>query len=334
MITNTISGPASVAITAILSVLVIVNIIGNSLVCAAIIKNRDMRTPTNYLLVNLAVADIIVALFITPQFILIPTSKHPGGLIGTVLCKLLTGGTFMWLAATTSAFTMVVIAFERYYAVLHPHSIKGKMTNSKLKFIVPTTWMSSVLLSAPTFFTKRFSEKDYFCTQHWPEQWMAKAHGLIWLLLGAAAPLITMGVLYSRVVYSLWIKRHGRTNGSQQGVVRVRKRVTKMVVTVSIIYGLCWTPEIVIFTSILFSSKFAFGGAADITSIVLVACNSTVNPIVYAYLNEQFRNKIKALLCDTGVVKNRVPVTRRPREELCSQPLKFSGNVQVLSSSV
>lgn len=94
------------------------------------------RTPTNYLLVNLAVADIIVALFITPQFILIHSFKHPGGLIGTVLCKLLTGGTFMWLGATTSAFTMVVIAFERYYAVLHPHSIKGKMTNSKLKVSV------------------------------------------------------------------------------------------------------------------------------------------------------------------------------------------------------
>lgn len=76
------------------------------------------RTPTNYLLVNLAVADIIVALFITPQFILIHSFKHPGGLIGTVLCKLLTGGTFMWLGATTSAFTMVVIAFERYYAVI------------------------------------------------------------------------------------------------------------------------------------------------------------------------------------------------------------------------
>lgn len=119
-----------------------------------------------------------------------------------------------------------------------------------------------------------------------------------------------------------------------QGVVRVRKRVTKMVVAVSIIYGLCWTPDIVIFTSILFSSKVVFGGAADITSIVLVACNSTVNPIVYAFLNNQFRNKIKGLLCGTGVVKNRVHVTTRAGEGLCSQQLKCSENVQVLSSSV
>lgn len=85
------------------------------------------------MLVNLALADIMVALFIAPQFILIHAFKHPGGMVGTMLCKVLTGGCFMWLGATTSAFTMAVIAFERYYAVLHPHSIKGKVTNSKLK---------------------------------------------------------------------------------------------------------------------------------------------------------------------------------------------------------
>ena len=75
----------------------------------------------------------MVALFIAPQFILVHTFKHPGGMIGTVLCKLVTGGTFMWLGATVSAFTMAVIALERYYAVLRPHSVKGKMTISKLK---------------------------------------------------------------------------------------------------------------------------------------------------------------------------------------------------------
>ena len=74
-----------------------------------------------------------MALFIAPQFILIHAFKHPGGMVGTMLCKVLTGGCFMWLGATTSAFTMAVIAFERYYAVLHPHSVKGKVTNSKLK---------------------------------------------------------------------------------------------------------------------------------------------------------------------------------------------------------
>jgi len=39
----------------------------------------------------------------------------------------------MWTGATASAFSLVVIAFERYYAVQYPYGNKGKLTNEKLK---------------------------------------------------------------------------------------------------------------------------------------------------------------------------------------------------------
>ena len=78
--------------------------------------------------------------------------------------------------------------------------------------------------------------------------------------------------------------------------MRVRKHVTKMVVAVSIIYGLCWTPDLVIYAMIHFGSKHSLGDAADVISIVLVVCNSTVNPFIYAYVNSRFRKHIKALL--------------------------------------
>lgn len=91
----------------------------------------------------------------------------------------------------------------------------------------------------------------------------------------------------------------------------MRKRVTKMVVTVSIIYVLCWTPDLVIYAMIHFSSKHNLGDAADIISIILVTCNSTVNPFIYAYVNPRFRMQIKALLCCTSGERNRVRATRR-----------------------
>lgn len=68
--------------------------------------------------------------------------------------------------------------------------------------------------------------------------------------------------------------------------MRVCKCVIKMVVIVSIIYGLCWILDIVIFVLILFSFKFFIGGVVDIIFIVLVVCNLIVNFIVYVYLND------------------------------------------------
>ena len=91
------------------------------------------RTPINSLLVNLAVADAMYATFVTPQtfFMIIPT--HPGGTIGTVLCKLVTNGYLAWTAGTSSVVTLVAIAVERYFAVIYPAGNVGKLTKRKLK---------------------------------------------------------------------------------------------------------------------------------------------------------------------------------------------------------
>ena len=90
------------------------------------------RTPMNFLLLNLAVADMMVALFITPRFILSHFFTHPDGKTGTLFCKLLTGGNFTWTGGAASVFTLVAIAFERYYAVIYPYGNKGKLTYNKL----------------------------------------------------------------------------------------------------------------------------------------------------------------------------------------------------------
>ena len=90
------------------------------------------RVPINYLLVNLAVADIMYASFITPQYILSRIFTHPDGVAGTVLCRLLTGGNFAWVGAASSVFTLANISIERYYAVMYPLGNKGKLTERKL----------------------------------------------------------------------------------------------------------------------------------------------------------------------------------------------------------
>ena len=93
------------------------------------------RTPINCLLVNLAIADASYATFITPLALtyLKITPTHPGGTIGTVLCKLVTGGSLAWIAGTSSVITLVAIAAERYFSVIYPAGNVGKLTKRKLK---------------------------------------------------------------------------------------------------------------------------------------------------------------------------------------------------------
>ena len=91
------------------------------------------KTPINYLLVNLAIADVLYATFVTPLTFLKITPTHPGGTVGTVLCKLVTGGCLAWIAGTSSVITLVAIAAERYFSVIYPAGNVGKLTKRKLK---------------------------------------------------------------------------------------------------------------------------------------------------------------------------------------------------------
>ena len=91
------------------------------------------RIPFNYLLVNLAAADISYAIFAVPNIILSHHVYHPEGLAGTLLCTTLTGRNLGWLGGRASMITLLVIAIERYFAVVHPLGNKGKLTNRKLK---------------------------------------------------------------------------------------------------------------------------------------------------------------------------------------------------------
>ena len=114
----------------------------NRLLCTcsvvSIMLSLFHRIPINYLLLNLAVADILYVTFIAPNVLIVQFSftNHPGGVTGTVLCKLLTTGTVAWVGAASSILTLAVIAIERYYAVVYPLGDKEKVTKDNLKVSV------------------------------------------------------------------------------------------------------------------------------------------------------------------------------------------------------
>ena len=91
------------------------------------------RTPINYLLVNLAVADIIFATFYIANVIPKNSFTLPEGVVGRILCVFLADATLTWVGGVASVFTLAAIALERYYAVIYPRGNKGKLTVRKLK---------------------------------------------------------------------------------------------------------------------------------------------------------------------------------------------------------
>ena len=89
--TNGLATEESVGLTSAFCVMVVTNLIGNSLVCLVVLRKKEMQTPMNYLLMNLAIADMTVAIFVSPQFIFSRAFVHPEGIAGRWLCRFITG---------------------------------------------------------------------------------------------------------------------------------------------------------------------------------------------------------------------------------------------------
>ena len=113
----------------------------------------------------------MVAVFFSPLHIFVHTFTHPDGVAGDVLCKILTGGNLGWLGGTSSAFTLVAVAVERYYAVNYPHGNKGKLTQGKLKvgrgcddssdFFLPDNHADIITLKLIVFSTRKSVGCDF-----------------------------------------------------------------------------------------------------------------------------------------------------------------------------
>ena len=96
-------------------------------------------------------------------------------------------------------------------------------------------------------------------------------------------------------------------------MLRVRKRVALMVVTVSVIFGICWGMEQVVYTLML-TASYKINPVLIAIVDTVVMFSSAVNPFVYALLSQQFKTKMRKMVCCTGFIAQRVLPTQEPRD--------------------
>lgn len=229
------------------SLLIAINLVGNTMVIFVVVLNKSMQRPINYLLVNLAASDMTVAIFASIQFLVEPTLSRVEPFTATFLCKFVTGGTLGWVGATCSIFNLVGISFERYYAVIVPHRHHGKLNHDKLRIFIFVSWTLALIWASPGFFITTYITESQMCGHQWPKAIYAKIYTVGWSLVAGIVPIGIMVLLYYRIIYRLWFTKDNTTEATQKALLRYRRRLTKMVIAVTIIYVLCWGPELMIY---------------------------------------------------------------------------------------
>lgn len=298
---------ADKALTVAFSVVVLINLLGNGLVCLVVFRFRGMRAPLNYLLVNLAVSDMMVAVFIIPKYIVNWAFQHPSGVTGDYMCMFITGGNFVWVGMAASTFSLVVVAFERYAAVVHPLNNSWRLGNRRLVIVIMASWFFAIFFNLPLFFELRHEDGGTDCVEHWlnstltEQRTLGKVYAVSCFFIFGAIPMGAMAFLYLRLLCKLWKSGVRATLISEQTRIRAVRKVTKMAAVVSVVYAVCRLPNLVLYMLSEFRPElYQFDAVPYISSVVLVVVNSAMNPFIYTLHSTNFRKHIKVALCCTG----------------------------------
>ena len=206
----------------------------------------------------------------------------------------------MWSAGAASVISLFAICFERYFAKVHPYSLNLKLTAKKVKIIVCLCWFFTTVSNMPTILFNFYNEESKMCIERWPKYppWLNKAFSMYLFAVFGFLSVTTMIVLYGIVIHKLWFKLSpDAIEGTQIALLRSRKRVTKMVIIVSIIYGLTWLPDLIYYLLIHYHPEYNYGDVVHIIGYVLVICNSApINPFVYTLQSEKFRHHMLEII--------------------------------------
>ncbi|KAF8784462.1 5-hydroxytryptamine receptor like protein [Argiope bruennichi] len=131
-----------VLLSALLGLLIMATVIGNVFVIAAIFLERNLQTVGNYLVLSLAVADLMVACLVMPMGALYEVNQE--WILGPELCEVWTSGDV--LCCTASILHLLAIALDRYWAVTNVDYVRQRSSN-RVGFMIFMVWAVGFLVS-------------------------------------------------------------------------------------------------------------------------------------------------------------------------------------------
>ncbi|CAF1173324.1 unnamed protein product [Rotaria sp. Silwood1] len=291
------------------SIIILLSIIGNVIVVTAICRVQRLRHPTNFILMSLAIADLLVTTTVMiPGFIYEIKQKW---IFGRVFCNI-------WVAnditfCTASILHLVAVSFDRYVAIENPLKYKQKMTKRTIFIIIGCIWLISVLLSyGPVLLGVYSQSKPTSNLSNSTECGMRpnRIYSIISSSTSFYIPLIIILFLYGRIFITARKHSHElqkleniikRLHSNEKFVFENAKwnKNVKAIKTLGIVVGVfvvCWLPFFVMYLLLAYCDYKCVSPNVERYITWIGYANSFCNPVIYAFSNKEFRNAFYEIL--------------------------------------
>ncbi|XP_059189171.1 trace amine-associated receptor 13c-like [Centropristis striata] len=287
----------AVLLYTLLSSVAVVTVALNLLVIISISHFSQLHTPTNLLLLSLAIADLFVGLLVMP----VETVRFIEScwLLGDLMCALsyIVGFTL----TSASVGNMVLISIDRFVAICYPLQYPSKITRSRIEVSVCLCWAGSFLynglilkdhLRQPDRYNSCYGECIVVINY---------VSGTVDLVFTFISPCSVILILYMRVFtvavsQARAMQSHITAVAVGTVTVTAKKSERKAARTLGIV--------ILVFLMTFFPYYYPSLAGQDISNDAsswalvswLLYFNSCLNPLIYAFFYPWFRKAIKFIV--------------------------------------
>ncbi|KAL3205610.1 hypothetical protein MRX96_011097 [Rhipicephalus microplus] len=219
-------------------------VLGNAMVVLTVLRHRGMRTRTNMFIVNLAIADILVALLDMP--VSMATLLRGDWVMGQAFCQF--NGFTMALLLMCSIHTLMYMSVHKYISITRPFSHRGEGYRKVAVFLV-AAWLWPFFCAITPFLGlteivyKRGASQ---CGPAYPRDLKMYSHSALITITNYFVPLGVMAFCYVNIfrVIADHMSRVKNHMGLHNSVVQ-QKRINITLFLVLICFLLCWTPYMI-----------------------------------------------------------------------------------------
>ena len=282
-------------------VIFVLSTFGNSIVVIVVCKKRRMQTFTNWLIFNLAIADLTSSFICLPLEIPILLNKGKW-IYGSFICPLLYP--IQTMTIYTSVFTLVAFSLLRYWAIIYPFKKQPSVMLAKLSMVI--IWIAAFICVIPYIATLKYYKADGACYESWSEL-DSKRYTISVFGLQYALPLTIISATYIMIAWELRKQVEPDPSPIQRIKIRENKKIVKMLLLLTITFAVCLLPFHLVFLIIQFvPTTLPYQDIIISTSYLMLYANCVFNPFLYNRFNTRFRKAFKELLSNGNDLVNRV----------------------------
>nr|AJD38895.1 short-wavelength sensitive opsin 2A beta [Signigobius biocellatus] len=267
----------------------------NALTIACTIQYKKLRSHLNYILVNLAISNLLVSCVGSCTTMVTFGCRY--FVFGPLICKI--EGFLVTLGGMVSLWSLTVIAFERWLVICKPLGTFIFKPDHAIVCCV-FTWIFALVASTPPLFGwSRYIPEGLQCSCG-PDWYTSNNkynnESYVMFLFGFcfACPLATIVFCYAQLLITM--KMAAKAQAESASTQKAEREVTRMVVVMVVGFLVCWLPYASFALWMVNNRGETFDLRMATIPSVFSKSSAVYNPVIYIVLNKQFRSCMKKML--------------------------------------